>query len=1077
MTSAITRAAPATKAEARKPAPERAAAVTQGIEGAAIGNLLEQLRAGGLRPSLQIGGTGDPEEREADRFADTLIGGTRAPCACGGTCAKCSGIGNSMIRRKTEGAATSPATVSQAFRGPGRNLDLATRARFEPGSGLDLSPVRIHTDGHAAATARSIGARAYAVGNNIGFADGAYNPGTRQGQRLLAHELGHVALGHGGVRRDGNAGAPITVNDPAKDPLKEDTPQRPNGPLAYFRGVPVANDAEYMRGELRRMIAVDGIEGADLWNSQFARGELPAPGGFPIMAHTHAALPRVRSPLDAQRDMQDESIWNAARPTVIAVYTKVREEAVAYLDIFEANAVTITLDILKASEASAEAERLRYGLKRWTTVTSRTHRDGEGGTVTDYDVKSHDSMEDQMPGQSLAGAAKDLLAKREEITTLAWDQFRLTKTTCTQGGCFSEIPVENRAAHDELDKTLKEKRDELNILQGVYQERYPVLGRLADDIGSLKKLAAGPSADAAEVLNDQVLGTLDNITKVREELHPGGKASIWKLPDIITLAKAGSGANDATSLGRMRNRMVDDKVNEVKDDESWRERLMTVLIVGLSLIAAIPSGGSSLAVGATALAGIGAFTLGAIQAAKHVDEYMLDKALAGSDFDKAKAISASDPSLFWLGVEIVGVIADLGPAVRGAKTILTAGRGAFTTLSSATRRFLVAEGADSAKALAELRTAAEAAEGASGLKGLSGRVLTTAEKLTQKGASVEKTLGKAAGNEAKAIAHGVAELEAGVGKALGKSPTSLGGHTVSVMPNGWLVRCTVCGTLRAEFAIELGGNPALTTRMFDLEARSAKAVAAGDKALAQTVADEAAVLADELQSLRSTQRLALLGPEGASALIGRNPQLAGDLAKAQALGSTASATAMKDMLTRAELIERAEHMTLPQIEKLLDTPAFAVGTASGKDLRYVRYAREGGVLPFDRWEKMAATAWENASLGSKTEKELAAAYDLAAKNTKTMSAPKGGTDFIPDHVVGNPPSLKWGEPYDFVELKDWANMSQTGNVKAMLEYVEQTNSTLTLYYRSSAKMSGPLMKRIENLIKVGKVKLIPYAGR
>lgn len=1065
--AASTRAPPA-----RPVGPPRLAATVE-TPPAPVGNLFEQLHAGGLRASLAIGGAGDPEESAADRFADAVMGGGRAPCACGGTCAKCSGGGGATVRRQADGAAAAPATIARAFHGPGRNMDLATRARFEPRTGLDLSRVRLHTDADTAATARSIGARAYTAGNNIGFAQGQFDPSSRAGQRLIAHELGHVALGHSGVRRDVNAAAPAAD----KPKPKEETPLQPSSKLAYFRSVAVADDAEFMRGELRRLIGAQGLEGADEWLGYYVRGEAPQQISLGITAHTSGSRWALRSPVDAKRDMDDQVIWDAARPTVTRVYGEVRSESVEFLKTFETNAITITLDLLKASETTARAEQIRYGLNRWTTTTSRTHRDGEGGTVTDYDVTTHDSMDNQTPGKALAGAAQDLLAKRDEISKLALDQMYLTKTTCSQGGCFTSIPAENKEKHAALGAEREKKLQELNILQESYKEKYPVMAQLTDDIRGLKKLATGPSSTAAEVLNDQVLETLANIAKVREELKPGGKTSIWKLPDIVTLAKAASGAADQTSLGAMRRRMVDDKVRQVEEDASWRERIMAVLIIALSLIAAIPSGGSSLVAGATALAGISAFTLGAIQAVQHVDEYQMEKALAGSDLDKAKAISTSDPSLFWLGVEIVGVMVDAGAAVRGAKSLLTAGRTAFTTLSGATRRFLTAEGGNSAKALAELRAAADTAESASGLKGLSGRVLSTAEKLSQKGASVEATLGHAAGNEAKALARGAAELESGLGHALGKSTTGLGGHTISVMPNGWLVRCSVCGTIRAEFAVELGASPELAKKFFDLEARGAKAAAAGDKALAQTVADEARVVADELQALRSTRKLATLGPEGAATQIGKHAQLDGDLAVAKGLTGDAGSAAMRDLLTRAELLERAEGMTLKEIEKLLDTPAFAVGTAAGKDLRYARYVKEGGVLPFTRWEKMAGTAWENAAFGSKTEKELAAAYDLGAKNSKTMTAPNGTANFIPDHVAGNPKTLKWGDSFDFVEIKDWASMSQTGNVNAMLDYVEMTDSTLTLYFRNNAKMSGPLMEKIDRLRRVGKVKLIPYISK
>jgi Domain of unknown function (DUF4157) len=68
----------------------------------------------------------------------------------------------------------------------------AGRARPEP-SGFDLSRIRIHTDASAAASARAVGARAYAVGSRIVFGEGQYQPATHDGRHLLAHELAHVS--------------------------------------------------------------------------------------------------------------------------------------------------------------------------------------------------------------------------------------------------------------------------------------------------------------------------------------------------------------------------------------------------------------------------------------------------------------------------------------------------------------------------------------------------------------------------------------------------------------------------------------------------------------------------------------------------------------------------------------------------------------------------------------------------------------------------------------------------------------------------------------------------------------------
>jgi hypothetical protein len=56
----------------------------------------------------------------------------------------------------------------------------------------DFSRVRIHTGPLAAESARAVNAHAYTVGQDIVFAAGQYRPGTKAGDRLLAHELTHT---------------------------------------------------------------------------------------------------------------------------------------------------------------------------------------------------------------------------------------------------------------------------------------------------------------------------------------------------------------------------------------------------------------------------------------------------------------------------------------------------------------------------------------------------------------------------------------------------------------------------------------------------------------------------------------------------------------------------------------------------------------------------------------------------------------------------------------------------------------------------------------------------------------------
>ena len=100
------------------------------------------------------------------------------------------------VQRKAESAyyneQEAAPEVESVISSSGRPLDRETRRYMESRIGFDFSKVRIHTDSRAAASAKSLGARAYTVGNNVVFGPGRFAPNTTEGRRLLAHELTHV---------------------------------------------------------------------------------------------------------------------------------------------------------------------------------------------------------------------------------------------------------------------------------------------------------------------------------------------------------------------------------------------------------------------------------------------------------------------------------------------------------------------------------------------------------------------------------------------------------------------------------------------------------------------------------------------------------------------------------------------------------------------------------------------------------------------------------------------------------------------------------------------------------------------
>jgi len=106
------------------------------------------------------------------------------------------------LARGPPGGADSFAQRLTATKGRGQPLPESTRGPMESAFGADFSRVRIHSDEEAGRLANRAGAVAFAHENDVYFNRGAFEPHTRPGRHLLAHELTHVVQqGHAVQRR------------------------------------------------------------------------------------------------------------------------------------------------------------------------------------------------------------------------------------------------------------------------------------------------------------------------------------------------------------------------------------------------------------------------------------------------------------------------------------------------------------------------------------------------------------------------------------------------------------------------------------------------------------------------------------------------------------------------------------------------------------------------------------------------------------------------------------------------------------------------------------------------------------
>jgi outer membrane protein OmpA-like peptidoglycan-associated protein len=117
------------------------------------------------------------------------------------------------------GKASDPSPVVRTKGNPAANstgfpLGKSVRLQMEQRFGAEFGAVRVHADGDAARSARSIGAAAYTVGQDIVFGAGRYAPEGDAGRKLLAHELAHVVQQSrgGGASADAEARADVAAD-------------------------------------------------------------------------------------------------------------------------------------------------------------------------------------------------------------------------------------------------------------------------------------------------------------------------------------------------------------------------------------------------------------------------------------------------------------------------------------------------------------------------------------------------------------------------------------------------------------------------------------------------------------------------------------------------------------------------------------------------------------------------------------------------------------------------------------------------------------------------------------------------
>ena len=591
----------------------------------------EPVLAKAFHAKLSVSQPYDSDELEADRVGSQVMRMPEPPnvVASGemSSCSSCMAAGpdcpacaeQSHIYRAAAASTKPPVTQAgsplAALRVGGQPLPRSERAFFEPRLGHDFSAVRVHTDAAAEKKARSINARAFTSGNSIAFAPGEFRQDFA-GRTLLAHELAHVVQNAGGtdgtLKRQADAGV---ANDGGVNATQ----------TRVFSGVTLSDDPAYTYDLLKRM---------------YLNSDYGAMQDFVFSFESDVSRRRPSAGVSDDPELnRDITILSVLRQQ----YQVLTDDRDSFIEDFEDRERHAAMDVVEDSEKIVLAEAARYGIRNihlefspWLGIP-----------------EIHGDIADNASTRGLAIAAQGLLDRKNkaEAAMARYQDF-------TSGAAAYAELVSQRfhSQEDEIAKyraAISDTQKDLDVFRVQTQMRYPLLAALSsdedfkrDDLEALAAGRTGPTEGGANVVVGQIFEKLGNIGKVKKELKRGGDINVWLVPKLVAATRDELGV----APGTLHAHIIDAKVKE-EQPSALTGILIGILQLGLVLLAPFTEG----------LTLIPAAALSAHTAYEHFKEYETKLALRGTHFG-AGALSAEEPSLFWLAVDIVGAGFDIGAA-------------------------------------------------------------------------------------------------------------------------------------------------------------------------------------------------------------------------------------------------------------------------------------------------------------------------------------------------------------------------------------------------------------------------------
>ena len=350
-----------------------------------------------------------------------------------------------------------------------------------------------------------------------------------------------------------------------------------------------------------------------------------------------------------------------------------KQEISQFQDEFGLAAELVAKDLVTQTKPIVEAEARRYGYSEQLLTTELPPSAGGG-----IDVMHLESIEMNQDTRGMQAAAAELSKKHDEVEDLKDEQ----KDTFThldiptgldpraiRGPKGVEVfrKISDQSGYDAMTQRIQQAQIELDLLRFEKEQKYPNLASFTSR-GKWSELKRIGKADqfTSRLVSKDIGEKLRSVHRIEKALA-ANELKVWKYGQLMDITRQRKGVEKGTHW----DRAVNDKATEVKGEDQLKDMFLGFLALALALIAAPFTGGGSLLAAGAMLASA---TIGAYLTYEHLQKYEMEKAAEGMAFDKAKAISMEEPSLFWLALEIVGTALDIQGALSAFRVYRTAAK-------------------------------------------------------------------------------------------------------------------------------------------------------------------------------------------------------------------------------------------------------------------------------------------------------------------------------------------------------------------------------------------------------------------